>query len=77
MSDFNVADIVKNSTACGFHYYRQQHMYYRIHYNGITYSFPIPIDDVGNGTLEMVMKPLTLMRWIRLSIDQGTFIKEV
>ena len=75
MSEFNVANIVKGTGSCKFLFYRQQHMYYKVKYKSEEYKFPISIDDVGSGTLESDMKPLTLMRWIRLAIEQGSFIK--
>jgi hypothetical protein len=39
------------------------------------YTFPIPIDDIGTGTMEREMKPLHLMRWIRKAIDDKTLME--
>ena len=36
-------------------------------------SFPIPIDDAKGTTLFAEFKAITLMRWIRKSIEDKTF----
>lgn len=39
------------------------------------YQFPVPINDIGAGTLYAEEKAITFMRWIRLSIENNTFFK--
>lgn len=75
MNDYNykLTEIVKGT--CKFEYYRMHHIYYTCIYQGERYLFPIDIEDVGGGTLENEMKALTLMRWIRKSIGDGSFVK--
>ena len=73
----NIKDFIFTGSTCAFKYYRAQHAYFQV-YN-ITdkrmYTFPVPLDDVGNGTLHSTEKALTLMRWIRKAIEDGTMIK--
>lgn len=62
-----------------FDSYRQGFFYYNI--NKVTgwetdiYQFPVPLDDIGNATLLKEDKAITFMRWLRKSIEDGTFIK--
>ena len=78
MSDMKIADIVKANRAF-FRRYRQGHFYYGImlgHEDDFgLYEFPIPLDDLGDATLENSEKAIMLMRYIRKALDQGTFIK--
>lgn len=39
------------------------------------YTFIIPLDDIGNGTLRKEMKAIEVMRWIRKCHEDGTLIK--
>jgi len=39
------------------------------------FSFPVPLEDVGDATLEAEDKAITFMRYIRKAIEDGTFIK--
>lgn len=75
MSDlnYNITDIVKG--ICTLEYYRQNHLYYSVFNDNIKYIFPVDIEDVGSGTLEKFMKGITMMRWIRKSIEEGSFVK--
>lgn len=40
----------------------------------ITYSFPVPIQDVDGATLIARDKAITFMRWIRKALEDKTFI---
>lgn len=40
-----------------------------------TYTFPVPIEDIGTATIRSRDKALTFMRWIRKAIDDKTLIK--
>jgi len=75
MSDmnYNITDIVKG--ICVFEYYRINTIYYSTVNQGIKYLFPVDIEDVGSGTLEKHMKGITMMRWIRKAIEEGSFVK--
>lgn len=39
-----------------------------------TYRFTIPLDDIGNGTLNAREKAITLMRWIRKACEANELI---
>lgn len=70
----NIKDIVKNNTT-NFLYVRHKVMYYTVSYDGVKYKFPVPLEDIGDATLECELKAITLMRYIRKAIDEGTFVK--
>jgi hypothetical protein len=39
------------------------------------YQFQVPSDDLGGATLKAIEKSITMMRYIRKSIEEKTFIK--
>lgn len=39
------------------------------------YQFQIPVDEIGGATLSFREKSVTMMRWIRKSMEDKTFIK--
>jgi hypothetical protein len=69
----NIKDIVKNNTVT-FNYYRQGVMYYEVTYNDAEYTFPVPLSDVGDATLNVAEKAILYMRYIRKAIEEGTFV---
>lgn len=53
-------------------------LYYRITTDDIVVEFPIDMndkDDVGTTTFVASYKPITLMRYIRKAMENGTLIK--
>lgn len=40
-----------------------------------SFMFPVPLDDIGTGAMLSRDKAITYMRWIRKSINDGTFLK--
>ncbi len=72
----NIKEIVKDNTV-RFQRYRQNHMYYVVMVPGedVDYSFPVPLDDVGDATLNAEEKAITYMRYIRKAIEERTFVK--
>ena len=53
-------------------------LYYRITTDNMVVEFPIDMndkDDVGTTTFVASHKPITLMRYIRKAIENGTLIK--
>lgn len=53
-------------------------LYYRIATDDVVVEFPIDMndkDDVGTTTFVASYKPITLMRYIRKAIENGTLIK--
>ena len=74
IKDMNIKDIVKNNTVSML-YYRQNIIYFWVMVNNIKYSFPVPLDDVKDATLNNVEKAITYMRYIRLALKYGTFVR--
>jgi hypothetical protein len=70
-----ITNIVRNNNPAYFSFYRAGHVYYTVEVDGQKYVFPIALEDVGNASLFATMKAITLMRWIRKSIADGTFVK--
>ena len=72
----NIKEIVKDNTV-RFQRYRQNPMYYvvTVPEEELEYSFPVPLDDVGDATLNAEEKAITYMRYIRKAIEEGAFVK--
>jgi hypothetical protein len=70
----NITDIVKNNTVC-FVQYRQGVAFYGVDVPASgCYLFPVPLDDIGDATLELEDKAIFFMRYIRRAIDEGSFV---
>ena len=83
-------DLVKDNRAY-FDYFRQGMAYYHINFykrldkaeqmegklnpEWGTYRFAVPLEDVGNGTLNVNEKAITLMRWIRKAKESKELVK--
>ena len=70
-----IKEIVKDNIA-EFSFYRQNHLYYKIKIENDWYEFPIDIEDLGTATLDSPMRAITLMRYIRMAIEDNTLIKK-
>lgn len=83
----NIKDIVKGNTV-EFKYLRHGIAYYSVRLydtrpNGdyvsdpsyTDYYFPVPLDDLGDATINRTEKAMFLMRYIRKALDEGTFVK--
>jgi len=70
----NIKDIVKNNVV-RFNRYRHQIAYYEVTHEGVEYTFPVPLDDIGDATLLAEDKAITFMRYIRKALDEKTFVK--
>jgi hypothetical protein len=66
--------IVQDNTA-KFSFYRQGTMYYNVTVDGVEYVFPVTLEDIGGATLSAEFKAITLMRYIRKALADGTFVK--
>ncbi len=70
----NIKDIVKDNNL-RFVRYRQGIAYY-----GVTvpaagaYLFPVPLDDIGDATLELEDKAILFMRYIKQAMNNGSFV---
>lgn len=81
MKDLTVGEIVKNSCEALFSHYRQGYLYYRVIVaipgtsREIPFVFPIEVKDLGTATVSLKEKPITLMRYIRKAVDDGSFVR--
>ena len=66
--------IVQDNTA-RFSFYRQGTMYYNVTVDDVEYVFPVSLEDIGSATLSAEFKAITLMRYIRKALTEGTFVK--
>lgn len=70
----SIKQIVKGNTA-RFSFYRSGNIFYTVEVNGVIYQFPVSLDDIGGATLTAEFKAITLMRYIRKALADGTFVK--
>lgn len=63
-----------NRYRCGIFYYRISIMN-NFTMDTCTYEFPIPVEDLGEATLNHEEKAILLMRYIRKAIDDKTMVK--
>lgn len=70
----NIKDIVKDNTV-RFVRYRQGVAYYGVRVPSAgDYVFPVPLDDIGDATLELEDRAIVFMRYIRQAMGNGSFI---
>jgi len=72
--NINIKDLIQNNTV-EMERYRAQHIYYVIAYERKLYSFPVPLEDVQDATLHSSEKAITMMRYIRMAINNKTFVE--
>ncbi len=70
----NIKDIVKNNTV-RFVRYRQGIAYYGVNVPSAgAYVFPVPLEDIGDATLELEDKAILFMRYIKRASGEGSFV---
>ena len=70
----NIKDIVKDNTV-RFVRYRQGIAYYGVNVPADgAYVFPVPLDDIGDATLELEDKAIMFMRYIKRAMSDGSFV---
>ena len=71
-----IKEIVKGNTV-RFLRYRKGVAYYavRVAAEDADYAFPVPLDDIGDATLEAEDKAMLFMRYIRKALEDGTFVR--
>lgn len=74
MATLAIKQIVKDNTAT-FSFYRTGNMFYNVTVDGIIYQFPVSLDDIGGASLFAHEKAITLMRYIRKALADGTFVR--
>jgi hypothetical protein len=50
-------------------------MFYTVDVEGQRYQFPVSLEDIGGATLTAEFKAITLMRYIRKALADGTFVR--
>jgi len=71
-----LTDLVKDGNMVEFSHYRAEHFYYHIQFEGVTYEFSIPLEEVGSGTINRSDRAMAgYMRWIRKALESETLIK--
>ena len=77
IDNVSIKDLIKNNVA-KFNYYLATVgiLIYEIEHNNKNYEFGIPINDLGDATVSIQEKAITLMRYIRKAIESGN-LKEV
>jgi hypothetical protein len=72
-----VSDFVKDNNIVTFDRFRAGFFYYTVKHltTKEVYEFFVPIEDIGDATLNGIDKALTYMRWIRKAIEDNTIIK--
>ncbi len=68
-----LVELIKNNVV-HFKYYRKDHLYYSIEYEGENFIFPVPIDDIGDATFLKKDKAMMFMRYIKKAQKEGTFV---
>lgn len=69
-----IKKIVKDNFVC-FSHYRAKYLYYYVDVDDKRYSFPVPIDDVGDATFLNQDKAIIFMRYIRKALGEKTFVE--
>lgn len=81
--ELSIKDLVKDNLVT-FYKYKTGFFYYHLKIdltvndnveNSGIYEFTIPIDDIGDATMQFADKAITYMRWIRKAKEKGTLIK--
>ena len=52
-----------------------RNIFYTVDVDGETYQFPVSLEDIGGATLSAEFKAITLMRYIRKAVTDGTFVR--
>ena len=69
-----IKQIVKDNMT-RFSFYRTGNMFYTVEVEGQKYHFPASLEDIGGATLTAEFKAITLMRYIRKTLTDGTFVR--
>jgi hypothetical protein len=65
--------IVSRGNKAKFSHYRDGHFFYTVNVRERSYSFPIPIEDTKGTSLFAEFQAISLMRWIRKTIENKSF----
>jgi hypothetical protein len=68
-----IKEIIKNNIV-EFDFYREGNFFYKVETPEGFYNFKVPLEDIGNATLLHRDKAILFMRYIRKSMEDGTFV---
>lgn len=71
----NLKDLIKDNKV-EFSHLRKGIAYYTISYLEDTYTFTVPLEDIGDATLLKEDKAIMFMRYIRKSLDSNELVKQ-
>ena len=71
----NIKEIVKDNNPALLSFYRAGNIYYLVNVGGVGYHFPVSLEDIGGASLFRDEKAITLMRYIRKALADGTFVR--
>ena len=69
-------EIVQNNNMANFSHYIDGSLYYAVTVEDKPYQFPVNIDnkaDIGTAVFSARIKAITLMRYIRKALENGSF----
>ncbi len=70
----NIVNIVRDNTV-RFVRYRQGIAWYGVNVPSEGYfMFPVPLEDIGDATLELEDKAILFMRYIKRAMGEGSFV---
>lgn len=70
----NIVEIVRDNTV-RFVRYRQGVAWYGVNVPSEGYfMFPVPLEDIGDATLELEDKAILFMRYIKRAMGEGSFV---
>jgi hypothetical protein len=72
--ELKIKDIVKNNMT-SFSFLRGENAYYTVVVEGCKYVYPVNLVDLGGASIFAEMKAITMMRYIRKALAEGTFIR--
>jgi hypothetical protein len=70
-----IKEIVRDGNVADFSLYRAGNAFYTVAVDGVLYEFPVSLEDIAGASLFARMKAITLMRYIRKALDDGTFVR--
>jgi len=70
-----ITDYVYKGNTAEFSHFRAGYLYYTVSpKEGPLRLFPVPVEDLAGATVTRVEKAMTMMRYIRKAIEDGTLI---
>jgi hypothetical protein len=74
-TEMEIKEIVRDGNVADFSLYRAGNAFYTVAVDGVLYEFPVSLEDIAGASLFARMKAITLMRYIRKALDDGTFVR--